>query len=132
MEKNVYAQMYMDQYKTKLKNLYDQCVFYSDGVWVECHIDENILLKGMYESRLKGYQLREYILEIKENSYSKKDLKKVEKEVLGYYYSHEKKLRKEFKKELSLNKEFILNRKESLRDLDEVNGMILYNMILTY
>ena len=132
MEKNVYAQMYVEQYKEKLTNVLEQLSFYSDGFWVECRMDENILLKGINESRLKAYQLRENILEIKEGSYTKKELNKIEKKILGFYFSHEKQLRKQFKKELALNEKFSIDRNCSLRSLNEVNGMILSNMVLTY
>lgn len=132
MEKNVYAQMYVEQYKEKLGSVLEQLRFYSGGFWVECRIDENILLKGINESRLKAYQLRENILEIEEGSYTKKELNKIDKKILGYYFRHEKQLRKQFKKELALNEKFCLDRNCSLRSLNEVDGMILSNMVLTY
>lgn len=132
MEKNVYAQMYMDQLKKTLNDLVAELEFIGEGSWVECNIDENILLKGIYKSRLTWYLLRDKIFEIEEKSYSKKELKKVEKEVLGYYFSGEKQLRKEYKKEFALNEQFSFHKEDHLKILDEVKGMILYNMIITY
>ena len=129
MEKNVYAQMYVEQYKEKLTNVLEQLSFYSDGFWVECRMDENILLKGINESRLKAYQLRENILEIKEGSYTKKELKKIERGILGYYFDREKDLRKQFLKAIKETDAITVNKNESIVNMDTVKAMILIGLL---
>ena len=129
MEKNVYAQMYVEQYKEKLTNVLEQLSFYSDGFCVECRMDENILLKGINESRLKAYQLRENILEIKEGSYTKKELKKIERGILGYYFDREKDLRKQFLKAIKETDAITVNKNESIVNMDTVKAMILIGLL---
>ena len=128
VEKSEEAKIYLNTYKNKLKDLKNNLDYDTEGFWREAGVRQAEMLNGEYQNRLSCYRIRNKILELND-SYSKKELKKIERGILGYYFDREKDLRKQFLKAIKETDAITVNKNESIVNMDTVKAMILIGLL---